>query len=114
MGRTKTLALARQARDIMAEKKAIDARLFDVREISGVTDYYLVASGNSPAHLKALLNEVLVKLKDDGTRCFRRSGDPESGWLVIDYVDVIIHLFTPETREYYAVETLWAQAPEIP
>lgn len=78
-----------------------------------VTDYYLVASGSSAPHLKALVNEVLQELKHMGVPCYRKSGVPEAGWLVLDYLDVIIHVFLPETRRYYAVEELWAQSPRV-
>jgi ribosome-associated protein len=107
------LALAKLAREILADKKGEDPRLLDVRKLSGITDYYLIVSGGSPAHLKALFNEVLKRLKDRGVRSFRKSGDPESGWMVIDYVDVIIHILMPESRSYYAIESLWERAPQV-
>jgi ribosome-associated protein len=103
--------LARKARKILNEKKGANIRLLDVRKRSEVTDYYLVVSGNSPPHLKAMFSEVQRVLKDEGVHCYRRSGDPDCGWLVLDYVDVIIHMFLPDAREYYAIEELWAHSP---
>ena len=110
---TKGLALAQLAHRVMSEKHGIDVNLWDVREISGITDFYLVTSGTSTPHLKALFNEVQVSLKQEGAQCYRKSGVPESGWLVIDYVDLIIHIFSKELREYYAIEALWAEAPRL-
>lgn len=77
-----------------------------------MTDYYIVVTGGSPPHLKALFDEVQQVLKhEDGIHCYRRSGNAESGWLVLDYVDVVIHIFSRENREYYAIEDLWRGAP---
>lgn len=82
-----------------------------MRGRSEITDAYIVVSGSSPPHLKALFNEVQHQLKQKGVACYRRSGDPECGWMVLDYVDVIIHIFLETTRQYYAVETLWERGP---
>lgn len=70
-------------------------------------------SGSSAPHLKALGDAVQYSLKKEGVVCFRRSGNPESGWLVEDYFDVVIHIFSREARTYYAIEALWAEAPRF-
>ncbi len=86
--------------------------VLNVRGVSTVTDYTIIATGMSSPHIRALYDEVQHRLKQEEIPCYRRSGDPESGWMVLDYVSVIVHLFLPETRAYYALETLWdAQAP---
>jgi len=100
-------------REILEEKKAQDIVVLDVRAESTITDYYVVASGMSKPHLKALFGEVLHQLKQDGIQCYRRAGMPEGGWMVLDYVDVIIHIFQPEAREFYAIESLWDQADRL-
>lgn len=84
-----------------------------MRKLSTVTDYYVVVSGMSPPHLKALYGDVQHQLKQVGIQCYRRSGVPDAGWMVLDYVDVIIHIFLPEAREFYAIESLWDQADRI-
>jgi ribosome-associated protein len=109
----KPLELARKARRILEEKKGEDIVLLDVRKLSGITDYYLIVSGASSPHLRAMFDEVLDLLKEEGMPCYRRSGEAESGWLVLDYVDVIIHILATEKREYYAIEELWAKAPRL-
>lgn len=83
----------------------------EVRGRSSVTDYYIVATGTSSPHLKALYNGVDAALKREGSGSYRKSGDPESGWVVLDYLDVIVHILTKATREYYAIETLWQKKP---
>ena len=85
-----------------------------MRGVSEITDYVVIACGSSPPHLKALFEEVLHALKARKVRCYRRSGVPEGGWLVIDYIDAVIHIFSPESRRYYAIEELWAKAPLVP
>ncbi|OVE74061.1 ribosome silencing factor [bacterium B17] len=107
------LDTALKAAAIMVDKKAKDPVLLDVREISGVTDYYLIVSGSSAPHLKAMFMEVQRVLKQEGLYCFRRSGESDAGWMVIDYFDFVIHIFLEETREYYGIEELWAQAPKV-
>jgi ribosome-associated protein len=106
--------LAKRIRRILDDKKGENILLLDVRRLSEVTDYYVVVSGTSTPHLKAMFDEVLQILKEEGSPCYRRTGDPASGWLVLDYVDVIIHMLTEEKRQYYAIEELWERAPRLP
>lgn len=108
---TGSLDLANAAAEILESKKGENVSIRDVRENSAVTDFYVVASGFSPPHLKAMFNEVQRGLKKIGVRCYRKAGDPECGWLVLDYIDVIIHIFSDEARSYYAIEELWEQGP---
>lgn len=86
----------------------------DVRKRSSVTDYYVLATGTSAPHLKALYNGVEVALKEKGVLCYRKAGVPEGGWMVLDFVDVIVHIFTKEAREYYALEALWGKGGAEP
>jgi ribosome-associated protein len=101
-------------RDLLEDKKGSQITVLDVRELSQVTDFFVLASGTSSPHLKALTAELQVRLKqDDGVRCYRHTGTPESGWMVLDYLDVVVHLFLPTVREYYALEELWSDAPQL-
>ena len=107
------LAVVRMARAAILEKKGEKVVVVDVRGVSTVTDYYVIASVATPPHLKAVLTAVQQRLKEAGTHSYRKSGSPEHGWMVIDYVDVVIHIFLTELREYYALEELWAQSPQV-
>lgn len=107
-------ALACQARDALTDKLGKDIVVLDVREVTPVTDYVVIATGSSPPHLKALFAEVQQALKHDGSAVYRRAGSPESGWMVLDYIDCVIHIFSQEARSYYAVEALWEKAPRLP
>ena len=81
--------------------KGVDVKVYDVRGKSGLADFFVVATGSAAPHLKALV-KALPK------QAFRVSGDPESGWIVADYIAVVVHVFSPEARAYYALEKLWA------
>ena len=108
------MTLRHEAKALLDDKKAIDPVVLDVREVSSVTDYYIIVTGSSPPHIRALAEELAVTLKHRGSPVYRQSGDPESGWVVLDYVDVVVHIFDPEMRAYYALERLWADAEAVP
>ena len=93
--------------------KAADIRAIDVREVSNLADYCVAATGTSAPHLKALLAHVQTRMRELGVKSYRKSGQPESGWMILDFVDVVIHLFAPEARAYYGVEKLWQGGKEI-
>lgn len=98
----------------LVDKKAVDVRTYDVRGISGICDAFVVASGAAAPHLKGLVAGVQDAMRKVGVKAYRTSGDPESGWIVVDYVDVVLHVFSPEARQYYALEKLWDTAKPIP
>jgi len=106
--------LARIVREAILDKKGADPVVLDVRRLSGVTDFYVIASGGSPPHLRALAGEVRVKAKAETAGKGRLDGEPDSGWVVIDLGDVVVHLFLPDTRAYYGIEELWSDAPRLP
>ncbi len=95
------------------EKKAVDPVVLDVRGVSSITDYFVVSTGTSPPHLKALSEGVEIPLKHAGVKVYHRSGTPESGWIILDFVDVVVHLFSAELREYYALEKLWSDGKVV-
>lgn len=107
------LELAQKARAALLSKKGQDVVLMDMRGLSNVTDYYLLATGLNPPHIRALADELERALVREGIRCFRRAGTPESGWVVADYLDAVVHIFARETRSYYALERLWNDAPRL-
>ena len=95
------------------DKKAMDVVELDVRTLSTVTDRVIIASGSSAPHLKAMQQEMCLRLKHAGHSVHRVSGTPESGWMVLDFIGVVVHLFTPDVRQYYALEELWGDAPRV-
>jgi ribosome-associated protein len=95
-------------------KKAEDLVLLDVQAISTIGEYFLICSGNSTTQLSTITEAIEAALKVEGVRVSHREGVPESGWVLLDYGDVIMHVFLPETRRFYALERLWGDAPEVP
>ena len=108
-----SLDLAKAARTALDDKKGGDIVILDVRGISDVIDFYVVAIGNNNPHLKALMAECKRMLEDHRGRAHRHAGKPESGWLVADYWDVVVHVFSEDARRYYAFENLWRDAKHV-
>lgn len=94
-------------------KKGSAITAYDMRDSSNLTDFHVLVTGANPPHLKALFNETRLRLKAHGLACYRKSGTPESGWIVADYLDVVAHLFNPAAREYYALDRLWQDRPRL-
>lgn len=105
---------ARRAARAALDKKAVDLTVLDVQGVSSVTDYFLVCSGRSAPHVKTIADAIREELKADGVRPLHTEGQPESGWVLLDYGDVLMHVFLEDTRAYYALERLWGDAPSIP
>jgi ribosome-associated protein len=105
---------ARRAARAALDKKAIDLTVLDVQGVSTITDYFLVCSGRSAPHVKTIADAIREELKADGVRPLHAEGQAESGWVLLDYGDVLMHVFLEDTRAYYALERLWGDAPSVP
>lgn len=103
--------LAHQMAELALGKKAEDVMILDVRESSLGTDYFLLCSANSDTHVRAVADEILESLKGQGQRVWRVEGYAASRWILLDYVDVVAHVFYRETRSYYSLELLWGDVP---
>jgi ribosome-associated protein len=95
------------------DKKAVNLTVLDVQGVSSVTDYFLVCSGRSTTHVRTISDAIRQELKADGIRPLHAEGRPESGWVLLDYGDVLVHVFLEDTRAYYALERLWGDAPSV-
>ncbi len=106
--------LALLCRDLADNKKAADIVVLDVREISSVTDYFVIASGTSEPHLRAIVDEITDKLREEEQiRPRAIDGTYQAAWIVLDYFDVIVHIMRSDLRERYDLETLWGDAPRL-
>ena len=95
-----------------ADKKAIDIVELDVRGVVGYTDFFLICSGNTARQTKAIHDGIHQALKDEyGTLPRRVEGEREATWILMDYLDVVVHIFTPEARDFYRLEQLWGEVP---
>lgn len=105
--------LAHAIAQLASDRKAIDLVELQVRDVLGYTDYFIVATGNTERQVKAIHDAIHRGLKDDhGILPRRVEGLTESRWVLMDYLDVVVHIFTPEAREYYRLEQLWGEVPK--
>ena len=106
--------LALLCRELADDKKAEDITILDVRKLSSVTDYFVIASGTSEPHLRAIVDEISDQLRDEhGVRAKAVDGTLKAAWVVLDYFDVIVHVMRADVRERYDLEALWGDAPRV-
>ena len=105
--------LARKIVDILSDKQAEEILLLDIRSVASFADYFVVASSQTARQAQAILDAVDEVLEGDGITPMGREGKPESGWVLLDYGDVIIHLFAAAERAYYDLEGLWHTATPV-
>lgn len=108
-----TLDFAHRALDAVQDKKAVQIALLDVRAVSMFTDYFLLCNGESERQIKAIVDGVDETLSKLGLKRLGLEGTAESGWVLLDYSDLMIHVFTPERREFYRLDELWKDAQTI-
>jgi ribosome-associated protein len=106
-------SLAERIAAIASDRKAIDIRVVDLRDIVTYTDFFVICSGNTERQTKAIHDAIHDELKHGDERLLprRTEGAAESRWILLDYLDVVVHILTPEAREYYRLEQLWGEAP---
>lgn len=108
-----TIEIIKRARGLLDNKKGENIVILDVRKLSAITDFHVICTGNNGRHLRALIDDCDRSLAAEGTKHYRLSGTPESGWIILDYLDFVIHVFSESARDHYALETLWKDAPRI-
>jgi ribosome-associated protein len=107
--------LAALCRELADNKKAEDVVVLDVRKLSSVTDFFVIASGTSEPHLRAITEEITGKLRDEHELRPRAvDGTVHGAWVVLDYFDVIVHVMRADVRKHYDLESLWGDAPKVP
>jgi ribosome-associated protein len=106
--------IAQTIAEYAADRKALDIVQLDLRGIIGYTDYFVICTGRSDRQTKAIHDAIHLGMKSDHGLLPRRvEGLSEARWILMDYLDVIVHVFTPEMREYYRLEQLWGEAPAL-
>ncbi|MGQ9625545.1 MAG: ribosome silencing factor [Anaerolineae bacterium] len=108
-----TLELARTIVDLISDKKGTDIILLDIRPVSFLADYFIICNGDSDRQIKAIVEELVEKLKALNTHPLHIEGLPDSGWVLLDYGAVVVHVFAPDTRSYYQLERLWSGAKTL-
>jgi ribosome-associated protein len=105
-------AIALAATEAARDKQAADVVVLDVADLLAITDYFVICSATSSRQLKTVIEAVEARVRDElGLKPVRREGEADAGWWLLDYVDVVVHVFGEEEREYYDLERLWSDAP---
>ena len=102
--------LALEAAKIADKKKAQEIVLLDIKDVSIICDYFLICTGESPVHMRTIAKELEEKLTEKGASLFNSGDYFNERWILMDFGDVVIHIFSPEARDYYQLERLWADA----
>lgn len=103
--------LANQISEIIFTKKGFNVLKVDLRKLVTFTDYFVICSADSDTQVKAIADQIDKVLSDDGIRCWHREGLKALSWVLLDYVDVVVHIFKKEARDFYNLEKLWGDAP---
>jgi len=104
-------ATVQRAANLALELKAHDVTVLDLRGISSATDHFLLASGTSDVQVKAIADHITDELKKEGVRPVHVEGRQTGRWVLLDYIDLVVHVFHPQAREFYQLENLWGDAP---
>jgi ribosome-associated protein len=106
-------AIARDIVDVAVDKKASDVTLIEVGKVTTLADYFVIATGSSDRQINAIAGGIEERVKEIGLRLLHREGVPADGWVLLDYGQIIVHVFAPEQREYYDLERRWREAPTL-
>ena len=96
--------------ELIQSKKGYDIKILDLRELSAMSDYFIICSGSVNVQVKAIADEVDKKLRKEGIKCYHKEGYNSLNWVLLDYFDVVVHIFKEESREFYNLEKLWGDA----
>lgn len=110
---TEAADLARRIVDVLADRQGEEIVLLDIRRVASFADYFVIATAINSRHMRALVETIGKELPREGDNRRRQEGEADSGWVLLDYGDVIVHLFSPEERAYYALEELWSAATPV-
>jgi len=105
--------LARRAAELALEKKCEEVKILDLRGLTSMTDYFVVVTADSDRKAKAAAEHIVDELKGDGERPTHVEGMDSMHWILLDYIDVVVHVFMPDERSFYDLESLWSEAPVI-
>lgn len=97
--------------EIIFSKKGYDVKIIDLQKLATFADYFVICSADSDTQVKAIADEIDKKLRDEGIKCWHKEGYIALQWVLLDYVDVVIHVFRKDAREFYNLEKLWSDAP---
>jgi ribosome-associated protein len=101
---------AEKIANVVFNKKGYDVKILDLRKVASFADFFVICSADSDTQVKAIADEIDKSLRDEGIKCWHKEGYIALSWVLLDYVDVVVHIFKKETREFYNIEKLWGDA----
>ena len=104
---------AEKIADLIFNKKGYDVRIIDLRSLATFSDFFVICSADSDTQVKAIADEIDKSLRDEGIKCWHKEGYMALSWVLLDYVDVVVHVFKKDAREFYNIEKLWGDAPIV-
>lgn len=105
--------LTEKITELIFSKKGFDIRILDLRNLTPISDYFIICSADSDVQVRAIADEIDNRLHDEGIRLWHKEGYKGLNWVLLDYVDVVVHVFKKSAREFYNLERLWGDAPVI-
>ena len=99
---------ARKISELMLEKKAVDIKIIDVRKITTLTDFFVICTSESEPQTRAISDHIQRSLREDGIKAWHIEGYENLDWVLLDYINIVVHIFSKKSREYYDLERLWA------
>ena len=106
-----TKDFARRIVELILSKKGYDIKILDLRELTPIADFFVLASADSHIQVKAIADEIDDKLRKIGIKCYFKEGYDAANWILLDYFDVVVHIFKSDARDFYNLEKLWGDAP---
>ena len=108
-----SVEIAKKAVEAALDKQAADIQMLDISQISSFADYFVVCTANSERQIHAICDAIDDALSKEGSKLYRREGNEDSGWVLLDFGHVIVHVFSTPQREYYSIEDLWSEATPV-
>ena len=105
-----TKEFAKRIAKLILSKKGYNIKILDLRNLTPISDFFIIASADSHIQVKAIADEIDDKLRDNGIKCYFKEGYDTANWILLDYFDVVVHIFQTESREFYNLEKLWGDA----
>ncbi len=106
-----TLNFAKEIGQIILSKKGYNVKILELKKLTSIADYFVICSADSDVQVRAIADEIDKILSKRGIKCYNREGEIALNWVLLDYFDVVVHIFKTEVREYYNLEKLWGDAP---
>jgi ribosome-associated protein len=106
-----SLELTEKIAELIFSKKGFDVKILDLRELTPISDFFVICSADSDIQVKAIADEIDHRLHEEGVRVWHKEGYKSLNWVLLDYVDVVVHVFKKSVREFYNLERLWGDAP---